>query len=73
MEPSLVSNKFVRSSDKGHVSIPEAKFSTSADPRALADKLSAEYAKLVEDNPEYQFSIVHDAVKEMITVSWHKR
>lgn len=73
MEPTLVTNAYVRSSDKGHVSIPEAHFKKSDDPRALADRLSAEYAKLVEDNPLYQFSIVHDAVKELITVSWHKR
>lgn len=73
MEPTLVTNAYVRSSDKGHVSIPEAHFRSSNDSRALADKLSAEYAKLVKDNPTYQFSIVHDAVKEIITVSWHKR
>lgn len=73
MEPTLVSNKFVRSSDKGHVDIPEDNLTHSDDPRGLADRLSAEYAKLVEDNPDYQFSILHDAAKKKVTVRWQKR
>lgn len=73
MEPSLVSNKFIRSSDKGHVTIPEEQLTKAVDPAALADKLSAEYSKLVEENPDYKFAILHDAPNSKIIVSWEKR
>jgi hypothetical protein len=73
MEPSLVSTKFIRSSDKGHVTIPEAKLIHADDPTSLADKLSAEYAKLVEENPDYKFGIIHDIKNDTVVVSWEKR
>lgn len=73
MEPSLVTNAYVRASEKGHIEIPEANLTHSDNPKELADKLSKEYAKLVEDNPEYEFSIIHDPKKELVTVRWKKR
>lgn len=72
-KPSLVSNKFVRSSDKGHVEIPEDQLTHADKPREVADELSRQYAKLVEDNPDYIFQILHDPMQRKVTVVWEKR
>lgn len=73
IRPKLVTNKYIRSSDKGHVSFPESRLTHADRPKEVADQLSEEYTKLVEDNPEYHFQILHNESKREITITWQKR
>lgn len=66
----LVSSEEIRGTESGSITIPESKFAHSDIPEV--DKvLTEEYAKLVEENPEYEFAIVRDF--EKIWVGWRLR
>lgn len=72
MKLPLMSNAHIRSSDAGHVEVPETQITHSDDPRTLADQLSEEYTRMVQENPDYQFGIIHDAITAKVKIWWKK-
>lgn len=68
----LMSNAHIRKSDQGSVTIPETQLTHGDDPKGLADKLSEEYTRMSQENPDYEFGILHDNVEATIKIWWKK-
>jgi hypothetical protein len=72
MKFPLVSNKQVRESDSGNVDIPERNLTHSEIPD-VDKRLTQEYARMVQDNPEYAFTILRDSAKGVVRITWMRR
>jgi hypothetical protein len=72
MKLPLMSNKQVQESDSGHVTIVEDEV-RSIPQEQIADILSKEYTRMVQENPEHTFAILRDGNKGVITISWTRR
>ena len=69
MKLPLMSAKQIQESDSGSITITEKEV-RSVPKDQIADILSAEYTRMVQEHPDKDFGIVRDGVKETIIISW---
>jgi len=70
----LVDSDMVRGTEHGHVEKPISKLSVGAESlEQVSLAISDEYAKLVQEFPEYEFGILADNLQSTIRVTWRRR
>jgi hypothetical protein len=74
MKLPLVSNKVIQASDHGQTELEIKKLSHGdLDRDGLSMILTNEYARMVEENPDYEFGILSDPSADVLRITWRKR
>lgn len=70
----LVEKGMIEGSEHGQVEKPVSTLSHGAESlEQLSLHISGEYAKLVQEHPDYEFGIVADNIKSTIRITWVRR
>lgn len=70
----LVENEFIRQSNEGGIqrTIRTLGFGNKSWEEVTAI-ISKEYARIVEENPDYEFGIIGDNLEGTLRITWKKR